>query len=306
MPGMSYGGDLRFAACERAGLIACSIVNRIYLFSFDGAKMGEIKVAEARITAMDINSDGDDLVASGYEDGSLEFRRFSGEVVSRRDFAAGAVTAVSIAGRVVLAASDLGSVGVFDRSGNVISFFSAGGEVTAMAISPSGDTVALGCGDGSLRFFSVTGEPIREIPGGAAYDVVMRIAFSPDASLVAAGYSCEYLRVFDRAGNEMRRIPGYSGMLLMHAFDPSGRSLLFGDVDNDLEVIDTADWSPVATLVAAGEDYAVFTPDGRFDYTSPEMGARLVMKGEGGTVLPLSEEFRREEGLARRFFAQNP
>lgn len=306
MPGMSYGVDLRFAACERAGLIACSIVNRIYLFSFDGAKMGEIKVADARITAMDINSDGDDLVASGYEDGSLEFRRFSGEVVSRRDFDAGAVTAVSIAGRVVLAASDLGSVGVFDRSGNVISFFSAGGEVTAMAISPSGDTVALGCGDGSLRFFSVTGEPIREIPGGAAYDAVMRIAFSPDASLVAAGYSFEYLRVLDRAGNEVRRIPGYSGMLLMHAFDPSGRSLLFGDVDNDLEVIDTADWSPVATLVAAGEDYAVFTPDGRFDYTSPEMGARLVMKGKGGTVLPLSEEFRRQEGLARRFFAQNP
>ncbi|HPB83179.1 MAG TPA: WD40 repeat domain-containing protein [Spirochaetota bacterium] len=287
----SFGGQpcgiaLSLAVDENIGCIIMAMVNRITLLGLDGETKGTIKVSDARISAMEINASPEiSLIASGFEDGTLELRRFNGDVIACLELEGGSVKAVAMSGDRVLAAMAGSAVYVLSAEGNLLNSFSAGKDITAMAVCPGNDAVALGFGDNSIGLFSISGELIRAIPGEEEYNVPVKIVFSPDGSMMAAGYAQGNIVVFNEKGAAQCAIHGFSVLQNTMIFHHSGNLLIFGTVDLFLVIADVHSGETVLAIVPEGEEYLVYTPRGEYDYSIPEL-AGLITFSDGEHLIP--------------------
>ncbi len=138
------------------------------------------------------------------------------------------------------------------------------GEVTSVAFSPDGRTVATGGQDGVVRLWDVaTGNEIRELTGHTAE--VNAVAFSPtDNSLVASASGDGTLRIWNTATGTLRTtLRGHTAGVLAVAFSPDGTVLASGSVDKDVRLWRVPSGEPLMTL--SGHRWLVvalaFSPD---------------------------------------------
>jgi WD40 repeat protein len=147
---------------------------------------------------------------------------------------------------------------------------------TTLAVSPNGNTFALGFTDGTTQLWDMgtltklatfAGEPNTEVRGGLAY--------SPDGTLLATGYTNGTIIVRDLAtgqpvGNPLKEQTEEISSL---AFTADNTRLMSGTLDS-VVLWRLADERPIATI--EGATSGAFSPDGNTLVTAGTSGSVLV------------------------------
>lgn len=143
-------------------------------------------------------------------------------------------------------------------------------EVTALAFSPDGQTLASAAWDRTVRLWNPRSpqQPPRVLRArGTADSSVHALAYSPDGQTLAAGTREGLIELWDVASGRLRqRLTGHQSSLRSLAFSPDGRFLLSASADKSTRLWRAADGAYLASLFAfANGDWLVTDADGRFD-----------------------------------------
>ncbi len=153
----------------------------------------------------------------------------------------------------------------------------------ALAISPSGETVAAGLADGGVRLYDArTLERLRELPG-IRDGFVTAVEFSPDGRTIAVTGEGASVEVRDVASGRRVRPPLPSLGARLHgprshplSFSPDGGELAVADLDGNLRVLDLG--SGEVRRVQLSEKNPLdlsFSPDGRLLAIALRGGAQV-------------------------------
>lgn len=192
------------------------------------------------------------------------------------------VMAMTPDGHWVISGSDSGEVKIWDDSGKkpvLVKTFSppkaaatqvervqrplgAKHGVTAVAVTPDGQTAVAGTMDGTIRSYDVTrGKKIEFLqahPGG-----VLALAVSPKGQLLASGGADNMVRVWDLgSGKESLALTGHTDKVNAVAFSSDGSQIVSGGQDAKVIIWDIHKGAEVETLEGSpGPVYAVaFAP----------------------------------------------
>jgi WD40 repeat protein len=163
--------------------------------------------------------------------------------------------------------------------------------IRALAISADGQTVAAGTADGRLTLWDVPSAhpkspPVRIGDGGSVLGGIASVAFQPGGSLVACGDERGRVAFVDGRTGRIRRMQPVgtdSSPVLAIAFDPAGRLVATGGVDDSIRLWDATRLNERPRVVKAGQfgtKSLAFSPDGRI----------LAAGGASGTIKLFSLE----------------
>ncbi|MEA3501896.1 MAG: WD40 repeat domain-containing protein [Actinomycetota bacterium] len=138
-------------------------------------------------------------------------------------------------------------------------------EILAIARSPDGRHVALGCGDDNARLWDV--EEWQEVGIFRGHrQPVWAVAVTPDGQSLVTGAADGTLGMWSlRTGEHIRWLEGHDEIVKAVAVSPDGCHIGSGSSDGTVRLWDTLTGSEVARLRAGGGVHAIaMTPDGRY------------------------------------------
>ena len=159
----------------------------------------------------------------------------------------------------------------------------------SVAISPDGETIAVGDFDGVLKAFDArTGARI-----GAPRPIgrrVFSVAFSPDGSRLALGCDDHAAHLRHPLGPAPgTRLEGHRATVTVVAFSPDGKRLVTGGYDKTARVWDVKTGRPITRpMKQSGTVFYVglaFSPDGRFVAVGSEDGTARVWDVDSSTQI---------------------
>jgi WD40 repeat protein/transcriptional regulator with XRE-family HTH domain len=174
-----------------------------------------------------------------------------------------------------------------------------GGKVSSIAFSPTGDVLATGSADGTIRLWSaaIDGEPVLlgRASVGEPTNFVHAVAFSPDGSLLASAEKDRVARLWDvrdpgaptQVGEPLGSFGSWVNAV---AFTPDGARLAAGSSDGSVQVFGVADGQPVMSLPNPAAVSGVQFVDGALISSEVDGVARVwplpgpVLGGFGDTV----------------------
>lgn len=145
-----------------------------------------------------------------------------------------------------------------------------GGKIVAIAYHPGGDLVATASGDGLARVWD-TGTGALVIEADPGQGEVWSVAFHPGGESFATAGAGGAVDVWETAtGRRLHRLAGHEGKVWSVAFSPDGRLLASGGEDGTARIwrLDGEAVTPVVTLLGLGDEWAAFTPAGRYKISS--------------------------------------
>ena len=170
--------------------------------------------------------------------------------------------------------------------------FKADGNIRAVAFSPDGKTIAVGCDDKLLIVWNIeTGEIIHKVNahGQPVYDV----SYSPDGQTIA---TCSGDWTESKPGqiklwkadslNEITRLEGHDVAVRSAVFSPDGTKLASVSEDGVIRIWDVGTKTEVATLRNSGGARPLeWSPDGRLLAAGLHDGTTNVWDLSAGTVV---------------------
>ncbi len=146
--------------------------------------------------------------------------------------------------------------------------------VTAIAFSPSGQSLASGSWDGNVKIWEVeTGYNLRTLTGHTGE--IHAVAFSPDGRFIASGGIDERVKLWDViTGQELHNLESNSGRIDDLAFSPDGKLLAAGTMHGNViisEVNTGKILNNIPTRTGSTTDLT-FSPDGRWLVWGSSMG----------------------------------
>jgi WD40 repeat protein len=174
--------------------------------------------------------------------------------------------------------------------------------IMAIAVSPSGDRIAVADADGSACIKdAATGADVHTFRTGNGEAAKRSLAFSPNGRLLAAtGEDDKQVDILDT--QKLRRITqltGHSGVVSSVSFSGDGKLLASASADRTVRIWDVATWKCITTLVGHTDMVfaAVFHPDGK----------RLASAGRDGSIwlwdLASRQEVTRLQGHTNYVFS---
>jgi WD40 repeat protein/nucleoside phosphorylase len=200
-----------------------------------GASLVEAKLGRADLAAAKLA--GADLTGA-----DLRFARLTGaDLTGARGLAAARMRGAKLVGAVGVDTEGLFEVGAAPpapRQAEAQAMAASPSACNAVAWSPSGDLVATGHDDGSVRLWDVvSGQAIRVLDGHSAR--VWSVAFAPDGQTLASGSSDHTVRLWDvNTGRFLHAFEGHEDSVSSVAFAPDGQTLASGSYDTTVRLWD--------------------------------------------------------------------
>ncbi|MDT4967578.1 MAG: hypothetical protein QOJ64_2315 [Acidobacteriota bacterium] len=185
--------------------------------------------------------------------------------------------------------------------------------INSIAFSPDGKTLASGSNDKTIKLWSVeSGTEIRTLVGHAWF--VWVVEFIAEGKLLASAGLDKTVRLWDvGTGKELKliknQVPLYSNRWIEKVFLGAIAKNVSAKQIDESKIVLFSPKGDLATLVALGEDdWAITTPDGRFDTNKPLdqiEGLHWIVDDEILKPLPLDVFMRQyyEPGLLQRVLA---
>ena len=148
-----------------------------------------------------------------------------------------------------------------------------GGEVNAVAFSPDGARIALGCPYGVIKLRDVvTGKESFSLSGHR--HAVLSLSFSPDGKMLASASDDNFMILWDvstlRAGSTSipqpsgEALKGHTGGVTSAVFSPDGRDLASVSDDHTIRVWEAKSGQEISRFTYdQGANVAAFSPDGK-------------------------------------------
>jgi WD40 repeat protein len=112
--------------------------------------------------------------------------------------------------------------------------------VTLVAFSPDGKTIVSGGGDGMIRLWDNSGNPIGQ-PIKGHENWVSLVAFSPNGKTIVSGGGDGIIRLWDNSGNPIGQpIKGHQVSVTSVAFSPNGKTIVSGDGNGMIRLWDNS------------------------------------------------------------------
>ena len=145
-------------------------------------------------------------------------------------------------------------------------FIQTFGYVLSVAISPDGQRLATGDGNGQVRLWRTSdGQPLAILQDGAT-SWVWSVAFSPDGQRLASGSVDQTVKLWNlQTGQHIRTLHGHENWVRSVAFSPDGQRLASGSTDRTVRIWDSQTGACLSVL-SEGEDAVwsvAWSPDGR-------------------------------------------
>jgi dipeptidyl aminopeptidase/acylaminoacyl peptidase len=144
-------------------------------------------------------------------------------------------------------------------------FGGADAELTSLAYSPDGKSLAGGGGEGTVHLWEAgTGREVRRFTGPGFG--VRSVAFAPDGKTLAAGGEDNKVFLWETAtGKELGRLEGHDHFVAGVTFSPDGKLLASASLDRTVRLWDVAGLREVRKLTGHEQYVAAvaFSPDGR-------------------------------------------
>jgi WD40 repeat protein len=238
--------DLSFIATEQNLIASVSYDQTLRIWNITDQSEQIIPLPNQRLSSISISPDGDHLAVVSYE----------------------------------------GSIHLLNREGNVVIPAIEGhdGPIWDVAFSPDGQTLATAGDDGTLRFWTVTGEPRAENPVISSNVPFLCVAFSQDERWIAAGKNDGTTLLLDSQGNEVQTLIGHTDAMDGIAFSPDSQTLATASFDRRVFLWDLNRQEIQTTLVGHLDRIrdVTFSQDGQTLATAAEDGTiRLWERGSG-------------------------
>lgn len=182
--------------------------------------------------------------------------------------------------------------------------FDSGGEwATALAFSPDGRTLAVGCQDGGIAIWDLDSWTLQNT-FGLGLNCCLGLAFSPDGKILASCHmggpssDDEPVRLWDwRKANRTGELNDHCGWIISLVFAPDGKTLASGSWEGEVRIWDASTHKLIRTL--AHKQHMIFglaySPDGSMltavdrdevaNVWSPRTGDLLRRVGETPALL---------------------
>jgi WD40 repeat protein/tRNA A-37 threonylcarbamoyl transferase component Bud32 len=121
-------------------------------------------------------------------------------------------------------------------------------EVSSVAISPDGKTLASGSWDKTIKLWNLaTGEEIRTLTGHSSS--VYSVAISPDGKTLASGSGDKTIKLWNlETGEQIRTLTGHSNLVDSVAISPDGKTLASGSWDDTIKLWNLETGKQIRTL----------------------------------------------------------